>query len=479
MQMKTFKIYIWIFALLGFVGCEDYLDINTDPNKTSDASLNTLMPTILYYTGNNTYNFAQISSQYCQQIGAVVAGGTDAQLRNKFDALWENFYLNILPNANVMIAKSGELASPHYGGIAKIVIAYNLGLCTDVWENVSYTEADNQLTNLSPEYDTQEDVYKSIISLLDSAIADLNIKDSAFKPGSDDIVFKGVLANWIKTAYTLKARYLLHTAKKNGGQYDAILEALNNGIKSNTEDFQLVYTDKNFNPWYGVALANNTNNLTTTYSATYINMMNGTVQTISDPRLPLMAYKATAADPYKGINPGAGSGSNVTYNNKTTFFGYHFGLSSPMQMITNAEARFIEAEVLFLKNGSAGSNEALNAYIEGIKANMTKIGVGSADISTFTEDINIKPAVSALSMKHIMTEKFKALFLNPEAWNDVRRYDYNSDIFPGMELPANHNPDLNGQWIQRGFYPDSETTRNSEVATANFKNLDVKMWIFN
>ncbi|MEZ4909435.1 MAG: SusD/RagB family nutrient-binding outer membrane lipoprotein [Saprospiraceae bacterium] len=477
--MKNLKIYFWIFALIGFTSCEDYLDINTDPNKTADASLNTLLPTILYYTGNNTYNHAIISSQYCQQIGAVVAAGIDSQPESKFTTLWSDFYLNILPNANVMITKANESKSPHYGGIAKVIIAYNLGLCSSVWENIAYTSADNQLTDLSPSYDSQESVYKSINDLLDGAIADLSETESAFKPSTDDIIFKGVIANWLKTAYTLKARYLLHTAKKNGGSYDAVLDALSNGIKSNGEDFQLVYTDKNFNPWHSIALANNTGNLTTTFSRTFINMMNGTVQNIVDPRLPLLAYKAAAADPYKGTNPGAGSGSNVTYNNKTLFYGYHFGLTAPLQMITNAEARFIESEVLFHKNGSIGSDMALTAYLDGIKASMSKIGVADADITAFTDDINIKPALGELNLKHIMSEKYKALFLNPEVWNDLRRYDYSSEIYSGLELPENHNTDLLGAWVQRGFYPDSEASRNSEEASKNFKELNIKMWIFN
>ncbi|MBK6500525.1 MAG: hypothetical protein IPG00_21210 [Saprospiraceae bacterium] len=69
--------------------------------------------------------------------------------------------------------------------------------------------------------------------------------------------------------------------------------------------------------------------------------------------------------------------------------------------------------------------------------------------------------------------------MNPEAWTDVRRYNYDANVFPGMALPANHNIDLNGNWIQRGAYPDSEVSRNGDVATQNFKNLDAKMWIFN
>jgi hypothetical protein len=57
-----------------------------------------------------------------------------------------------------------------------------------------------------------------------------------------------------------------------------------------------------------------------------------------------------------------------------------------------------------------------------------------------------------------MKEKYVALFLHPETWNDARRIDYQ---YKDMTLPANHNPELNGQFIRRQIYPDSETSRNS------------------
>ena len=79
-------------------GCEDYLggDTNIDPNKTNDVSLNTL-PTILYYTAQSTASNASISSQYIQQIGSLVALGSDAQLRNTFDGQWSNLYSAYYP----------------------------------------------------------------------------------------------------------------------------------------------------------------------------------------------------------------------------------------------------------------------------------------------------------------------------------------------------------------------------------------------
>lgn len=229
-----------------------------------------------------------------------------------------------------------------------------------------------------------------------------------------------------------------------------------------------------------MALANNTGNLTTTFGGQFMNLMNGTIQEIVDPRVSLLAFKNVATDPlFKGTNPGTGSGATTVYNDRTNFFGWNFSLLAPLQMVTLAEAKFIEAEVRLLQNGGKGNPDAYNAYLDGIRANMTKIGVSAANITTFTTHPKIGVGAENLSISHIIAEKYKALFLNPEAWTDLRRYDYSNTVISGLTLPANHNPDLKGKWIQRAAYPTSETSRNSAVATQNFRDLDAKMWIFN
>jgi len=81
-------------------------------------------------------------------------------------------------------------------------------------------------------------------------------------------------------------------------------------------------------------------------------------------------------------------------------------------------------------------------------------------------------------MELIMKEKFKALFLNPEIFNDLRRYDFNSQIFKDLELPIDHNPELNGQWIQRAVYPSSEFSRNEEEVEQAVKDIGTEMWYY-
>ena len=53
-----------------------------------------------------------------------------------------------------------------------------------------------------------------------------------------------------------------------------------------------------------------------------------------------------------------------------------------------------------------------------------------------------------------MKEKYKALFLSPETWNDARRFDYQ---YQGFQLPLNA---VTNTFIRRFVYPDIENSRN-------------------
>ncbi len=483
MKNLIYKISLWVIFMGLFTGCESYIggDVNVDPNRTNDASLNTLAPTVMFYCSQVTYSASLVACQYSQQIGGVVVEGTEVQSENSFSSVWSNMYLNTIPNINEMIKRSkdevGIIKSPHYSGIAKILLAYNLGLATSIWENVPFSEADNNLSNLNPKYDSQEAIYTDIMRLLNEAINELGQLESLFKPGSDDLIYKGDITKWLKAAHSLKARYGLHLSTKNVSFSD-VIASVASGFSANSDDLSLIYTERNLSPWYSVALANNTGNLSTTFSSTLLNLMNGTDGRAIDPRAPIIAWRTSTTDTvYRGNIPGTGGGGNTRYNNGNSFFGWYHDILAPMQMMTYAELKFIEAEAQMRQNNGTANQQAYDAYLAGIRAHMTKLGVGAADIDTYLSNPTIDVGLTNLTISHVMTEKYKATFLMPEVWNDLRRYQYN-DIISTLSLPQNHNIDLNGQWIQRGFYPATELSRNSQVAGSNFKELTEVMWIF-
>lgn len=470
--------YIYTFLVAGFMivlsGCQNFLDVNVDPTLKSDATVQELLSTAQLYTSDASYQQAYYAAQYAQQLGSNLGtNGTDAYYEAENATGWSNLYLYVIPQLNLIVQKGQAANSPNYIGIAKTMLAYNLGLATSNWENVPYSQADQK--NFNPAYDTQQNVYASILQLLDEAIAEF-AKNSGAKPGDDDMIYKGDIGKWTRLAYSLKARYIMHQSALNPqASAQAALTALQNAMTTNADDFQLQYNSKNLSPWYSrVALANSTGNLSVTYGSTFVNLMNGTVQGIVDPRLPIVVTRKNGQTAYSGVAPGSGAGSTVDFN----ITAWHSNINSPIVMMTYAEVKAIEAEARFLAGGgsitSTGTTaDAYNAYLSIARANMQKLGVSATDIDTYLNAPAVSVGAANLTLTHIIHEKYKAMFLIGDIWTDVRKYNYLD--FP---MPLNINPDLNGQRIQRMKYPSSELTRNAKNAEANLKQPGVKMWLF-
>lgn len=471
--------------LLGLSSCSDYLDINTDPTAISDSQVTmaALLPTVIEATAQANYQYAFSINQVAQHINGVTGGGVSSHAEFRISSAWTFAYLTAMSNVNTMLKRAQELNAPHYAGVGKILMAYNLLMATDAWENVPYTQAFT-ITNLKPGYDTQESIYATVNRLLDEAVADLNQTTSAFSPGTEDLAFNGDRAKWRRTAQALKARTAIHASLKSGATAaNNALAALTGAMTGNADDFQVAGNTKNLNPWHsGVALANTTGNLTIRHSAQLVNAMNGVTYGIWDPRLPLIAGRTTGnanATTWAGNEPGTGTGGNVDL----VATSWHSRNVSPIQFITFSEQKFIQAEAEFLKNNgtatSAGTTAAgYQAYLDGIKASLDKIGVADTAKTRYLGSPLVAVGAANLTLGHIMVEKWKALFLNPEVWSDMRRWEYNPQIYKDLELPNNHNTELGGKWIQRAQYPDSEFTRNGPNATANQKPLADAMWIF-
>lgn len=486
---RHIKKYILLLSVFWAAsGCDKYLggDTNIDPSRTTEEniSLQGLMSTVQFYTSESHFSSAWVTSRFTQQTADVIADGVDIQREQQLSGVWTNIYLNTISNLNVMIRKAQAANQPFYLGTAKILTAVNLGLATNMWENVPYSQADQGTNGIfRPNYDTQEQVFKSIQTLLDEGIAALQPIATQSTLRADDLAYNGNVARWIRLAWTLKARYFMELSRKGStAAANSALTALANGLQSNADDFQVVYNSRNFNPWHSnVALANNTGNLTITHGAYFINQMNGSTGVPTDPRLPLIAARPATATTWVGVTAGrgTGSGSNVSFNTTT----WQSTQTAPIQICTFSEAKFIEAEARFIANGGTTTSkgttaQAYAAWQEGTRANMLKIGVTAANASAFLDNALVNIGAANLTLANIMTDKYESLFLHPEVWTDMRRYGYSNDVYRGLNLPENLSPDLQGRWIQRMSYPSSETSRNTEVARANTKAINLAMWMF-
>ena len=457
-------------ALLVFaVGCEDYLNINEDPNNPTEAPLNGLMATTSFRTGNNVQQMGSITSFYVQYLASPnEASSTDIQDNVSYNTEWFNLY-NIMTDLSDLEQQAEDEGSADYLGIAKILKAINLGLTVDAWGDVPYQEAFFAET-LNPAYDDDEQLYGTIQQLLDDGIANLQSESVDIPVGNDDFVFGGDRTSWVRTAYALKARYLLHLSETDRYDPQAILTAVDQGFTSNADDAQVTYFEEQINPWSQVA-ENNANLLLDGWISEHlVESMDGTIYGYDDPRKQFM-FGLTADSTYVGTPNGAGRGDAPASGARSTLVqeptSYYANPTAPVLLITYFEQKFVEAEAAL---AAQNRERAYAAYLEGIRAHMSKIGVSDASIEAYLANPLVSVGSEAISRDLILKEKYIAMFLHPETWVDARRFDYG---YQDLTLPANLNPDLNGQFIRRLIYPESETQRNVETPAVS---LDQRLW---
>jgi hypothetical protein len=455
---NLFKIMI-LLAMIVLSSCEDYLDVNKNPNNPERVSMDLLLANSSFRTGDNIQAVGNITSYYVQYLASPNAFGTkDVHEPATYSIVWQDLYRMMSDISDIQLLAE-ELGATHYEGVAKILMAINLSLTVDVWGDVPYNEAFTGI-ELQPAYDDDTDLYNTLMELLDEAIVDLSNTESTATPADDDFIYGGNIDHWLKLAHSLKARYLLHLS--NTAQFDpnALLEPISKGIMSNSENADIVYSDAGedaYNPWAKVAIDQESSILDGWISEQLADAMNGTTFGVVDPRMPFM-FSATDEGEFIGTPNGTGRGTGVNISGDRSVISretYYAGNASPILVMTNAEMRFIEAEVALRLNDKL---KAYDAYRAGIRAHMEMLGVTSAAIDTYINNPIVSVGFSNITMSLIMKEKYVALFLHPETWNDARRFDYQ---YEDMTLPANHNPELNGQFIRRLIYPDTETSRNA------------------
>lgn len=450
-SIKTHK-YLFIATLVMMVSCDDYLDINEDPNNPTEAPISGLLVNSTYETAQNTYRMGSISSNYVQYLASPnPASASDIMERLDYSGTWSNMY-NVMTDLSDMISQAEETGANHYQGVGQILMALNLGMTVDAWGEIPYSEGLDFQT-ITPAYDDDAALYSEVLSLLNSGVANLS-QSTEIPVGNDDFIYNGDIDKWIKLGNMLEARYLNHFSKT--GSYDpaAVLAALDNGFEGNDDDAQVEYFEESFNPWANVAINNANLILGGWISEQFIESMDGTTHGVVDPRLPLMV-SATDDGEYVGVENGAGRGNAPEAGARSTLEtgDFYSSETSPILIATYFEQKFIEAEAAFELDRS----RSYEAYLEGIRAHMSKIGVPEGEIQQYVSSPQVSMGEGNLTLDDIFEEKWKAMFLHPETWVDARRHDYQYENFT---LPQNLNPDLNNQFLRRLAYPDSEVSRN-------------------
>jgi hypothetical protein len=446
------KSILGISLILSASACESFLDVNTNPNSPGDAPISGLMTNSTFETSLNVFRSGSAVSNYVQYLASPNPdSGSDTMEPLNFSGTWFSLY-NVMTDLNEMNIKAEEAGSLHYLGAGQVLMALNLGMTVDLFGDVPFSESFN-FTTVTPKYDDDQVLYGNVISLLDQGIANLRAT-SQVSIGADDFIYGGDIPTWIKFAHTLKARYLIHSKGGSGFSAAEVLAATAAGFTSNADNAEVVFFEQRFNPWAQIAINNEALLLGGWISEQFVEALDGTSYPVVDPRLPLM-IGTTDAGEFVGTENGAGRGNAPEQGARSTLIEDQFYTRtvSPLLISTFSELKFIEAEAAFATDKA----RAYQAYLRGIEAHMDLLEVETAAKAAYLAAPSVAVGASALTMDLIFKEKWVAMFLHPETWNDARRFDY---AYKDFSPPANLNPNLSGSLIRRLAYPDSEISRN-------------------
>ena len=145
----------------------------------------------------------------------------------------------------ILSPSATDADNTRYAGIAKILKAYSYSVLVDVFGDVPFTEA-NKLKEgiLYPKFDDDAAIYDALFPLIDEGIADLNNTTAANpnEPGTDDLIYGGNVALWVKAANTIKLK--LYTQIRKVKNVSAEVNALISGgnlISQTSESFLIPY----------------------------------------------------------------------------------------------------------------------------------------------------------------------------------------------------------------------------------------------
>ena len=470
--MKILKyLFILVFAATLTTSCNDYLDVNTNPNVPQEAPAHALLPPMFQNAVRAIHFDSRYIGKYNQWYFQNTTGttwdshGYDAGGDNCSD-VWRQHYWGIGKNVDLMIADANARNIPQYTTIGYALRAWGWQAIADLHGDAILKQAWDATRNTF-DYDSQEDIYKEVDRLCDLALASADLKGTADPNlANADQFFAGDMAKWKKFINGLKARNANRLTNKSTYDADKVIALCDASMASNSDNATVpflgsVADDANF---MGTLRNNFANFRQSAYIVSLLDGTNPIMQGARDPRLRLMlapsatdtvvrglAFNTTPAanvpnlwGTYTAYTP-SGTPATATVSANAGVKGrYLFHDFARHPMMTYSEIQFIKSEAALRKGDKV---TALAAYRKAIDAHvdftLPYANLGSSNLITpistaqktaLLADTRLVPTVAdSITMDRIMAQKYIALWGWGliETWNDLRRFHYGKDLFKG------------------------------------------------
>jgi hypothetical protein len=485
MRKKIFAIAI---IALGLSSCDDFLDINKNPNQTTVSTPELVLSNALNATAGSLF-YNQMGAMWAGQwapsgdVSGFVQEKTYDFNNTYGTGIWTGFYdilqdyKYVMDEAERVGAKTGTAA------IAKIMSAFLYHKLVDTYNNVPYTDALQGTDVIRPSYDNGQTVYETIINNIDDAVAVLKALDAApgddVNPGAADIVFGGDYEKWVRFGNTLKLRLLLRQTEMPGriaGYIQPELAQISGGFLEEDANASPGYlkTAGKQNPFWDNYYKSETdalrNNFNFYRSTAFIVSMLPAADTR---RLYIVApsgsnVQSVAAGSRVGVT--YGDESSAAYSNASSGIGFGIlkAYNMPMTLFTASESYFLQAEGV-QRGILTSAKTAAELYAAGITASYKLLGIPDPDTATPTHETadqyiaNTAPYDGTLA--EIIEQKYIASigYGGFEAWADYRRLG-----IPNVPLSIRAIKD---NIPVRLYYPNQELQTNADNVAAQ-GNID-------
>ncbi len=427
-----------LVLVFGASSCQNFLDVNNSPNNPTSVppslALSGAQLGLAFNLNNDLGRMAGVFIQHYAGVQSQMASydvysinGGDIDNAWGFSAGLFSGTLKGFRDVQRVAEERGN--AQNYAGIAKVLLAYNFAMATDLFGDIPFSESLRYQEGIkNPKFDKQQDIYPALFKLIDEGIALLQTP-SALRPGADDLYYSGNIAAWIRAANTLKLKLYLQIRKVDANTARtgiAAVLAQNNFIRNNSEDLEMRYTatQNNQNPLFVFAVQARETDIC--ISQRFLDSL----QTLNDPRVPFYFTNQGQARYIGFENGGTGTPPSIQTRARLGrypigFVGSNTGGDAPFRMLTHFQAQFILAEAA-LTLGTAG--DARQYFENAIRASMAKVGVAAADANAYV--LARLAAYDAARnnearLNVVIRDKWAASVGTPiEAWNDYRRTGY-------------------------------------------------------
>lgn len=534
--MNKYKVII-LSLLISFMGasCEDWLYDNVNEDAAHEVQPQQVLPVVLFYSAQLQFDHAEYGAYLTQTLTtggrnqtssfAYKSGWGDFLTMNRHPQ-WRRHFYDIGVNAKEIIDEAHEAQAWNLELIGRTLRLMSTQMTTDLFGDMPRSEA---YESNSPHYDTQESIYEWMNQEIEELIGmyeDPTYTEAATNIPIDqsiDRVFAGDLNKWKHYTYALKARLLLRKLpnwENNAATCQAIITAVNRALEG-WEDVLYRFDGGNGaqnSPWGeafgsteqgGLGWEGRGNMLNSAVPTKYFmeNIL-GVFESHSnlkgwaeDPRI--LAFMSARPGPSGTSDSGTemryldtNIGMDVSYkvDNYPTLFPEVDGKKvSVYTQNTGYVPLFLEEELLLIKAEatywSGDKPTARSLTMQAAEINFDRFNLSSIYGSSYTRYRNnylgnetgtgnyvttYFPA-DGFNIGHIMRQKYVCLYLQPEQWTDMRRYNYsceengiqydNTYVYPGLKRPNNiyeaHWGDDPKAWINRINYdPETEEKYN-------------------